>query len=184
MFYSVRTLFGIPNLILLSITLLWWNWQVCGGHATSMASLNIFYCPRHFCGIPDKSLWTVKLWNMCGVPETLSMSLKLLVGPWYVCDVAGASMLSLTNLLCPRKLLKSDMPVLSLPLNLQLTKINSWPHPHPYPREKFCPKKSTKKRILRNFICHLDKHFLKFWAISVGNQQRTETTNPLQIVKV
>ena len=25
---------------------------------------------------------------------------------------------------------------------------------------------------------------LKFWAIYVGNQQRTETTNPLQIVKV
>ena len=52
---------------------------------------------------------------------------------------------------------------------------------HPYPREKFRLKKSTKKRILRNFICHLDRHFLKFLAISVGNQQRTETTNPLQI---
>ena len=52
---------------------------------------------------------------------------------------------------------------------------------HPYPREKFRPKKSTKKCILRNFICHLDRHFLKFLAISVGNQQRTETTNPLQI---
>ena len=150
------------------------------------------YCPWHFCGIPDKSLWIMKLWNMCGVPETLLMSLKLLLGLWYVCDMPGASMLSLTNLLCPRKLLKShsqvhgvtDMPVLSLPLNLQLTKINSWPHPHPYPREKCCPKKSTKKRILRNFICHLDKHFLQFWAISVGNQQRTETTNPLQIVKI
>ena len=52
---------------------------------------------------------------------------------------------------------------------------------HPYPREKFRLKKSTKKRILRNFICHLDRHFLKFLAILVGNQQRTETTNPLQI---
>ena len=47
--------------------------------------------------------------------------------------------------------------------------------------KNFAPKKSTKKCILRNFICHLDRHFLKFLAISVGNQQRTETTNPLQI---
>ena len=38
--------------------------------------------------------------------------------------------------------------------------------------------------ILRNFICHLDRHFLKFLAISVRNQQTTETTNPLQIEKV
>ena len=55
---------------------------------------------------------------------------------------------------------------------------------HPYPREKFRPQKSTKKRILRNFICHLDRHFLKFLAIFVGNQQRTDTTNPLQNIKV
>ena len=29
----------------------------------------------------------------------------------------------------------------------------------------------------------VDKHFLKFLAISVGNQQRTETTNALQNMK-
>ena len=55
---------------------------------------------------------------------------------------------------------------------------------HPYPRENIQPEKSTKKRILRNFICYLDRYFLKFLAISVGNQQRTETTNPLQIETV
>ena len=50
--------------------------------------------------------------------------------------------------------------------------------------KNFDPKKSTKKRILRNFICHLDRHFLNCLSISVKNQQRTETTNPLQIETV
>ena len=56
--------------------------------------------------------------------------------------------------------------------------------PHPYPREKCQPRKSTKKLKSRSFIFCLDRHFLKFLAISVGNQQRTETTNPLQNMKV
>ena len=114
----------------MTLTVLWWSCNIND-------LPEFLYCPWHFCGILDKSLWIMKLWNMCGVPETLLMSLKLLLGLWYVCDMPGASMLSLTNLLCPRKLLKShsqvhgvtDMPVLSLPLKLQQTKINSWPQP-------------------------------------------------------
>ena len=31
--------------------------------------------------------------------------------------------------------------------------------------KNFDPEKSTGKCILRNFICHLDRHFLKFLAI-------------------
>ena len=36
------------------------------------------------------------------------------------------------------------------------------------------PEKRSKKCILRFFICHLDKHFLTFWANSVGNPQRKQ----------
>ena len=50
--------------------------------------------------------------------------------------------------------------------------------------KKFDPQKSTKKLKSRNFICHLDRHFLKFLTISVGNQQRTDTPNQLQNTKV
>ena len=60
----------------------------------------------------------------------------------------------------------------------QLTRVST--HCTPPFENILDPPKNINKLIVRNFNYHLDKHFSKFSEISIRNQQRTETINPLQ----